>query len=1031
MYLINRTLITQGFNIFQRNHISFSTAVSQSSTSTGAKFPDFSLLFHPEKFTHRRPQTESLLQLEQECNELIPSWKSALPLPDIPSFTINQSRSTALPPCTTQLVPSEPVTTKLQPRAESSQVLGLFNDIIPSLSAERAQSVAESRALWEEAGPAPEGLDENFLSDPQYSAVQKQRWSEEQSLFIAVSKYRDLKKSVEQLGRAANLRPAERLVLRWLDQLAEAIQGQFIDKFFSLTGDSLQNLYGPFMTKVSPEQIAVLVLHEVISSTLKSARKGLKFTTLCLQIADAVQSQLDYERIRGGASKHQFRTYLANPTIQKVEHASRALELERPDTAARVKLGAWLLRLLLEVAHLPRTALQPLAPDDEALQAPPLTSTEGLDLADPDMALFKEAFVEARPADSCVEPAFEYFLASAKAQRPGKGHQVGKIRCTLALLRAVEEDHASIESLGARFQPMVIPPLRWVGTDNGSYLITTVYQDRIQMMRSKGAIQRSPLRDGQHDLSLLCHALDVLGRTPWVINRFVYETQKEAWEAGGGVAEVPSKGDIPFPPPLSAAEQQDPARRRQHRRETQKVQQLNYDAHGLRCCFRYQHKVAKDYLALDAVYFPHNVDFRGRAYPLPPHLNHMGADVCRGLLTFAESQPLGKEGLYWLKVHLCNLFGNNKMSFDDRVRFTEQHIDDIRDSAYKPLAGARWWATAEEPWQALAACRDLATALDTCKNPEDYVSSLPVHADGSCNGLQHYAALGGDIHGARAVNLHPDLKPNDVYSGVAERVARSVAEDALNPDSPNHATALLLNGKIVRKTIKQTVMTKVYGVTRPGARLQIENALKDLGTIPSTLPDVDKVYWRASNYLAGLTFDALRDMFSAATIIMEWLQDCAGLISAKDHPVSWVSPIGLPIIQHYRRPSLKRVQTIVQQVSLEDSNQPISLARQKSAFPPNFVHSLDSSHMFFTSLRMHQEGLTFASVHDSYWTHARNLPRMGRLLREEFVRLHSQPLLFDLYDHFRAVHPNINFPPVPARGQFDLKNVLDSPYFFH
>ena len=34
-------------------------------------------------------------------------------------------------------------------------------------------------------------------------------------------------------------------------------------------------------------------------------------------------------------------------------------------------------------------------------------------------------------------------------------------------------------------------------------------------------------------------------------------------------------------------------------------------------------------------YFPHNLDFRGRAYPIPPHLNHMGSDVCRGLLKFA------------------------------------------------------------------------------------------------------------------------------------------------------------------------------------------------------------------------------------------------------------------------------------------------------------------------------------------------------------------------------------------------------------
>ena len=34
-----------------------------------------------------------------------------------------------------------------------------------------------------------------------------------------------------------------------------------------------------------------------------------------------------------------------------------------------------------------------------------------------------------------------------------------------------------------------------------------------------------------------------------------------------------------------------------------------------------------------------------------------------------------------------------------------------------------------------------------------YCSRLPVHQDGSCNGLQHYAALGRDLMGGEAVNL--------------------------------------------------------------------------------------------------------------------------------------------------------------------------------------------------------------------------------------------------------------------------------------
>lgn len=50
----------------------------------------------------------------------------------------------------------------------------------------------------------------------------------------------------------------------------------------------------------------------------------------------------------------------------------------------------------------------------------------------------------------------------------------------------------------------------------------------------------------------------------------------------------------------------------------------------------------------------------------------------------------------------------------------------------------------DEQWQTLAACIEIKKALD-CSNPEKYVSRFPVHQDGSCNGLQHYAALGRDV----------------------------------------------------------------------------------------------------------------------------------------------------------------------------------------------------------------------------------------------------------------------------------------------
>jgi DNA-directed RNA polymerase len=104
--------------------------------------------------------------------------------------------------------------------------------------------------------------------------------------------------------------------------------------------------------------------------------------------------------------------------------------------------------------------------------------------------------------------------------------------------------------------------------------------------------------------------------------------------------------------------------------------------------------------------------------------------------------------------------------------------------------------------------------------------------------------------------------------------------------------------------------------------------------------------------------------------------------------------------------------------------------RQKSAFPPNFVHSLDSTHMLLTSLACKEHHLTFASVHDSYWTHACDVPLMNRLLREQFVQLHGRPILEHLRQSFQERFPDLEFPPLPPRGELQLSDVLHSPYFF-
>jgi DNA-directed RNA polymerase, mitochondrial len=52
------------------------------------------------------------------------------------------------------------------------------------------------------------------------------------------------------------------------------------------------------------------------------------------------------------------------------------------------------------------------------------------------------------------------------------------------------------------------------------------------------------------------------------------------------------------------------------------------------------------------------------------------------------------------------------------------------------------------------------------------------------------------------------------------------------------------------------------------------------------------------------------------------------------------------------------VKTVLQSVVLSKytDNLPVMKARQRSAFPPNYIHSIDSSHMMLSALACAREG---------------------------------------------------------------------------
>jgi DNA-directed RNA polymerase, mitochondrial len=195
---------------------------------------------------------------------------------------------------------------------------------------------------------------------------------------------------------------------------------------------------------------------------------------------------------------------------------------------------------------------------------------------------------------------------------------------------------------------------------------------------------------------------------------------------------------------------------------------------------------------------------------------------------------------------------------------------------------------------------------------------------------------------------------------------------------------------------------------------------------------VEAQIYHASCYAAQLTIDSMGNLFTSARSIQKWLGDCASAVAQSGQAMAWITPLGLPVVQPYRKTGTQQVRTKVQHVLLVTEDLGVSNGRQKSAFPPNFVHSLDSTHMLMTAKRcLEDDKIVFAAVHDSYWTHASTVDVMNKRLREEFINLYEQPLLENLEEELRLRFPQTDFPPLPPRGKLDLRVVLDSPYFFN
>ncbi|KAM0987014.1 hypothetical protein ACFX2G_011379 [Malus domestica] len=838
----------------------------------------------------------------------------------------------------------------------------------------------------------------------------------------AANEYQELLVDMCEQKLAPNLPYIKSLFLGWFEPLRNAIA----EDQEACRQPNSRASHAPYFDHLPADKMAVITMHKLMGllMTNNGGVGSVRVVQAACAIGEAIENEVRIHRFLEKTKKKK------NLTDKKPEDESDpvAIEQEKLTISEQEKLTKEKERLRKKVNKLIKKQkmkqVREIVKEQEDLkpwgqEAHVKVGCRLIQLL-MDTAYIQPPVDQSGDASLDIRPAFVHVLKTVTKDTQKTSRRYGMIECDPLVHKGMEK---TARHMVIPYMPMLVPPINWTGYDRGAYLFLPSY-----VMRTHGAKQQRQVvkRTPRTQLEPVFEALDTLGSTKWRVNKRVLGVIDRIWANGGHLADLVDREDVPLP---EEPDTEDETEIKKWKWKVKDAKKENSERHSQRCDIELKLAVSRKMKDEEGFYYPHNLDFRGRAYPMHPYLNHLGSDMCRGILEFSEGRRLGKSGLRWLKIHLANLYagGVDKLSFDGRVAFTENHVDEIFDSADRPLEGRRWWLGAEDPFQCLAACINLAEALRS-PSPETTVSYMPVHQDGSCNGLQHYAALGRDKLGAAAVNLVGGEKPADVYSGIAARVLDIMRSDAEKDPAtnPNALHARLLVNQVDRKLVKQTVMTSVYGVTYVGARDQIKRRLKERGNIAD-----DSALFAAACYAARTTLTALGEMFEAARSIMSWLGECAKVIASENHPVRWTTPLGLPVVQPYRQLGRHLIKTSLQVLTLQRETDKVMVKRQRTAFPPNFVHSLDGSHMMMTAVACKKAGLNFAGVHDSYWTHACDVDEMNRILREKFVELYEAPILENLLESFQESFPNLTFPPLPDRGDFDLRDVLESPYFFN
>ena len=227
-------------------------------------------------------------------------------------------------------------------------------------------------------------------------------------------------------------------------------------------------------------------------------------------------------------------------------------------------------------------------------------------------------------------------------------------------------------------------------------------------------------------------------------------------------------------------------------------------------------------------------------------------------------------------------------------------------------------------------------------------------------------------------------------------------------------------------------MTLAYGSGQYGFQEQIyEDTTKGN-------PHFERFAKPCAKYMAKLVWQEVQTTVVSATEGMKYLKELAKVLTKHGLPVNWWTPLGLPVQQQYLKLVQKKFRTrfgdmvgwrgYYQDVADDES---LDANGQKNGIAPNFIHSLDSTHLMMV---VNEAGLSnYTTIHDSFGTSIGEARHLQVVIREQLYKLYTEHEPIEQFKQYveEMTGEDLSDIPEPPKGTLNLENILTSTFIFH